>query len=204
MLKICAETENVQLIFFYIEANVWLLLETFQCFLNNVLLLLKICLKRKKMCFLELCPLNKYFKVKKQIKIKMIETFQKPIVFMYFWLNYCNENYHIERIPVAVKNIDHLYNIASEITEAHRFHLFLLSDSTRIDNNEYLSSLENGTELIVCTKEQIQKLLICFELKRSKNISYPLNIDYRSFPISGKSLRNYLIRHYERIEKSKH
>ena len=110
----------------------------------------------------------------------MMETYslQKPVVFMYFWLNYCNENHHIERIPIAVKNIDHLFRMASEIIEADRLHLFLLSDGTRIDDNEYLSSLENGTELIVCTEEQIQKLLIYFELKRYlsfKNISYPLD-----------------------------
>ena len=107
-------------------------------------------------------------------------SFQKPVVFMYFWLNYCNEN-HIERIPVAMKNIDHLFNMANEIIEADKLHLFLLSDGTQIDNNEYLSSLENGTELIVCTEEQIQKLLIYFELKRYlsfKNISYLLDIDY--------------------------
>ena len=73
---------------------------------------------------------------------------------MYFWLNYCNEN-HIERIPVAVIKIDRLFNLASEIIEADRLHLFLLSDSTRIDDNEYLESLENGTELIICTEEQI-------------------------------------------------
>ena len=99
---------------------------------------------------------------------------------MYFWLNYCDEN-HIERIPVAVKNIDHLFNLASEIIEADRLHLFLLSDGTRIDEDEYLSSLENDTELIICMEEQIQKLSIYFELKRYlrlKNISYPLNIDY--------------------------
>ena len=105
---------------------------------------------------------------------------QKPITFMYFWLNYCDENY-IERIPVAVKNIDHLFNLASEIIETDRLHLFLLSDGTQIDDNEYLESLENGTELIVSTEEQIQKLLIYFELKRYlslKNISHPLNIDY--------------------------
>ena len=98
----------------------------------------------------------------------------QPVTLMYFWLNYCDEN-HIERIPVAVKNIDHLFNLASEIIKADRLHLFLLSDGTRIDDNEYLSSLENGTELIVCTEEQIQKLLIYFELKRYlsfKNISY--------------------------------
>ena len=71
--------------------------------------------------------------------------------------------------------------MASEIIKADNFHLFLLCDGTRIGNNEYLSSLENGTELIVCREEQIQKLLIYFELKRYlsfENISYPLNIDY--------------------------
>ena len=105
----------------------------------------------------------------------------KPATFMYFWLNYCDENHHIERSPVAVKDIDYLFHLASEIIKADRLHLFLLSDGTRIDDNEYLESLENGTELIVCTEEQIQKLLIYFELKRYlslKNISHPLNIDY--------------------------
>ena len=104
----------------------------------------------------------------------------KPIAFRYFWLNYCDEN-HIERIPVAVGNIDHLFNMASEIIEADKLHLFLLSDGTQIDDNEYLSSLENGIELIVCTEKQTQKLLIYIELKRYlglKNISYPLNIEY--------------------------
>ena len=70
--------------------------------------------------------------------------------------------------------------MTSEILEADRLHLFLFSDGTRIDDNEYLESLENSTELIVCTEEQIQTLLIYFELKRYlslKNMSHPLNID---------------------------
>ena len=109
-----------------------------------------------------------------------METFKKLVTFMYFWLNFCDKN-HIERIPVGVKNIDHLFSLASEINEADRFHLFLLSDGTQIDDNEYLGSLENGTELTVCTEEQIGKISIYFELKRYiilKNISYPLDIDY--------------------------
>ena len=77
-------------------------------------------------------------------------SFQEPVTFMYFWLNYCDKN-HIERIPVAVKNIDHLFNMASEIIEADRPQLFFLSDGTRIDDNEYLEGLENHKELIVCT-----------------------------------------------------
>ena len=108
-------------------------------------------------------------------------SLQEPIAsYQYFWLNYCNQN-HIERIPVAVKDRAHLFRMANEIIKPDHLHLFLLSDGTRIDDNEYLSSLENGTELIVCTEEQIQKLMVYFELKRYlsfKNISYPLDIDY--------------------------
>ena len=107
-------------------------------------------------------------------------SFQEPVTFMYFWLNYCDKN-HIERIPIALKDIDHLFRLASEIIEADRLHLFLLSDGTRIDDNEYLESLENGTELIVCTEKKIEKLSIYFEIKRYlslKNISCPLDIDY--------------------------
>ena len=43
-----------------------------------------------------------------------------------------------------------------------------------------IMNIENASELIVCTEEQIQKLSIYFELKRYltlKNISYSLNID---------------------------
>ena len=63
----------------------------------------------------------------------------------------------------------------------NRKRLSLLSEGTRIDDNEYLGSLENGTELIICTEEQMQKMLIYFELKKYlslKNISHQLNIDY--------------------------
>ena len=38
--------------------------------------------------------------------------------------------------------------------EADRLHLFLNPDGTQIDKDEYLSSLEDGTELIVCTEKQ--------------------------------------------------
>ena len=61
---------------------------------------------------------------------------------MYFWLNYCDGN-HIERILIAVKNIDHFFCMTSEIIESDKLHLFLLSDGTRIDDKEYL---ERGTQ----------------------------------------------------------
>ena len=55
--------------------------------------------------------------------------------------------------------------------------MFLLSDGTRTDVNEYLESLENGTELIVWTEEQIPTLLKFSKRYFSfQNISYLLNI----------------------------
>ena len=81
-------------------------------------------------------------------------SFRKPVTFMYFWLNYCDRNHHIERIPATVQDINHLFRLASEIIKADRLHLFLLSNGTRTDDNEHLSSLENGTKLIVLRKNQ--------------------------------------------------
>ena len=75
---------------------------------------------------------------------------RKPINFMYFWLNYVDKG-TIERIPIAVKNIDHLFRMATEEIEADTLHLFLISDGSRIDENEYLKNLETATEVIVCT-----------------------------------------------------
>ena len=71
---------------------------------------------------------------------------------------------------------DHLFHLASQIIEADGLHLFLLSDGTWIDDNEYLESLENGTELIICTEEQIQKLSIYFELKRYLSLKNIISI----------------------------
>ena len=52
---------------------------------------------------------------------------------MHIWLNYCDKNHHIERIPVALQNIDHVFRLVSEIIEADRLYLFLLSGGTRVD-----------------------------------------------------------------------
>ena len=69
------------------------------------------------MCFVELCPLNKYFEVKtaENKNDGNISLLQRPVTFIYFWLNYCNENDHIERTPIAVNNIGLLFHLASKI-----------------------------------------------------------------------------------------
>ena len=76
--------------------------------------------------------------------VKMCNTWIKK--------NYSGRNNHIERILVAVKNIDHFFCMASELLESIKLRLFLLLDGTLIDDNKYLKSLENATELTVCTR----------------------------------------------------
>ena len=45
-----------------------------------------------------------------------------------------------------MENTDYFFHLASQVIKTDRLHLFLLSDSTWIDEDEYLTSLENGTE----------------------------------------------------------
>ena len=73
------------------------------------------------------------------------------------------KNNQIDRIPVAVKNIDQICRLASEILESDdELHLVLLSDRTRVSDNEYVENLD---------REQILKLSISFDIKRYlKNI----------------------------------
>ena len=62
-----------------------------------------------------------------------METYSslQPTTFMFFWLSYCDEN-QIERIPIAVQNIDHLFRLVSQIIKADRFHQCLFSDGTEL------------------------------------------------------------------------
>ena len=41
-------------------------------------------------------------------------------MFMYLWLNYCDRNNDIERLSLGVKNIDHLFRMASEMIESDK------------------------------------------------------------------------------------
>ena len=65
-------------------------------------------------------------------------------------MNYVDK-VNVERIPISAKNVGHLFHMNSEIIKSDKLHLFLLFDGTRIDNNEYLKSIESAIELIVCT-----------------------------------------------------
>ena len=52
-----------------------------------------------------------------------MKTYREPVVFMHYWLNYYDKN-HTEKIPIRVKDIDHLFYMASEIIDADKLHLF--------------------------------------------------------------------------------
>lgn len=59
------------------------------------------------------------------------------IKFMYFWLIHSNKSIHPERIPVAVKTMNHHFYMAIETPESDKLHLFLLSDGTQIYDNDH-------------------------------------------------------------------
>ena len=56
--------------------------------------------------------------------------------FVHFWLNYSDRNNHTEKIPVAVKNTDHLFWMTGQLLESEKLPLFLLFDGTLISDNE--------------------------------------------------------------------
>ena len=88
--------------------------------------------------------------------------------FMYFNLIYIdNQNKSVEKIPIAVRNISSIYDMAGKILDSERESLVLLlfEDGTRIDENEYLQSLNDDTELFICSKEQHEKLSTYFLFK---------------------------------------
>ena len=69
----------------------------------------------------------------------------KAIKFTYFSLNNLDKNNHIEKIPVTVINVDHLFCMGSKFLESDELNLSLLWGGTRIDS-EYLKSLEATTK----------------------------------------------------------
>ena len=78
-----------------------------------------------------------------------------------------NQHKSVEKIPIAVRNISTIFDIAEEIYDIGRESLILLlfEDGTRIDDNEYLQSLNKDTELFICSKEQHEKLSTYFLFK---------------------------------------
>ena len=89
---------------------------------------------------------------------------------MYFNLIYIDSHEKsLEKIPIAVRSITTIFDMAEQILDIEKQSLVLLlfEDGTRIDDKEYLESLNADTDLLICTEEQHeQPFLNYFLLKR--------------------------------------
>ena len=89
---------------------------------------------------------------------------------MYFNLIYIDSyEKSLEKIPIAVRSIMTIFDMAEQILDIERQPLVLLlfEDGTRIDDKEYLESLNTDTDLLICTEEQHEKhFLNYFLLKK--------------------------------------
>ena len=86
---------------------------------------------------------------------------------MYFNLIYIDgHKKSIEKIPIAVRSITTIFDMAEQILDIERQSLVLLlfEDGTRIDDKEYLESLNEDTDLLICTEEQHEKRFLNYFL----------------------------------------
>ena len=69
---------------------------------------------------------------------------------------------------VNVTDFSNLKNLAAQILgcENSDVSVFLFVDDIQIDENDYLCTLENWTEIFICKPYQREKLLIYFDIKR--------------------------------------
>ena len=86
---------------------------------------------------------------------------------MYFNLIYIDSHEKsLEKIPIAVRSITTIFDMAEQILDIEKQSLVLLlfEDGTRIDDKEYLESLNEDTDLLICTEEQHKKRFLNYFL----------------------------------------
>ena len=86
---------------------------------------------------------------------------------MYFNLIYIDSHEKsLEKIPVVVRSIMTIFDMAEKILDIKKQSLVLLlfEDGTRIDDKEYLESLNEDTDLLICTEEQHEKRFLNYLL----------------------------------------
>ena len=73
-----------------------------------------------------------------------------------------------ETIDVDLQNFDELLAVASEKLCCTREKIFIFSftDGTLIDENNYLKTLPIWTKLLICKKEELNKFLYFFYVKK--------------------------------------
>ena len=89
------------------------------------------------------------------------------ISFMYFNLIFIDSHEKpLEKIPIAVRSITTIFDMADKMLDIEKQSLVVLlfEDGTRIDGKEYLESLNEDTDLLICTEEQHEKLFLNYFL----------------------------------------
>ena len=80
---------------------------------------------------------------------------------MFFSLKFIKDDEHFETFNVEVQNFDELLTIASEKLCCRRENCFcfLFTDGILIHENNYLETLPIWTKLLICKKEELNKIL---------------------------------------------
>ena len=82
---------------------------------------------------------------------------------MFFSLKFIKDDEHLN---VEVQNFDELLTIASEklCCRREKSFIFLFTDGTLIDENNYLETLPIWTKLLICKEKELNKILYFFML----------------------------------------
>ena len=85
---------------------------------------------------------------------------------MFFSLKFIKDDEHFETFNVEVQNFDELLTIASEklCCRREKSFIFLFTDGTLIDENNYLETLPIWTKLLICKEKELNKILYFFML----------------------------------------
>ena len=86
---------------------------------------------------------------------------------MFFSLKFIKDD-HLENVNIGVTNYDELLKVSSEILSCaiNKILVFLFTDGTLIDENNYLETLPIWTKLLICTPVEKEKILSFFYIKR--------------------------------------
>ena len=110
------------------------------------------------------------------------------------------ENDLFNSIPIYVQNIMGIYSMGEKIYNRPKesLRILLFDDGTLIDNDEYLQTVNDGTELLICTEEQnddlrsyfINKVFILNKIgeRRTENLKRKEEIMY--FEYNPKACSN--------------
>ena len=85
---------------------------------------------------------------------------------MFFYLKFIKDD-PFETVNVEVSNFDELLKVSSEILSCtfDKIYVFLFTDGTLIDENNYLKTSQVWTNLLICISDKKDQILSLFMLK---------------------------------------